>query len=689
MRFLLITFKETFAFYLFLPFSLTLHGQQLLDDFDRSDNATVGGSWIEEGISSSGAIVSNKLDFTTNSVTGQDYVYQDVSGLYTTTLDYSTNTVTWAFNISQNRLNPSGFDSGNYGIAFILGGTNSDFTIGNGYAVLFGQDGDSDPIRLVYYTGGLDLNSNLTDIISGNDYDTEHLSIRVTFNPIGDNWSLFVESGISFSDPTTALTQIGSTTSNAIYTALALDFVGCYYNHNSVANKRVQFEDVYIPSTPTVKEEPNNHPTSFAISTSTATTVTLTWTDARGTVTPDFYLIKGSASSFVAINDPMDGTFESDATFVQYIAQGTQIATISELSASTNYYFQIYSYSNTGTNVNYKTDGLLQQTSGSTIVLPAAWINELHYENIGVDADEFVEVAIRFPSSYTLSDFIVTLYNGVDGTSYDTKTLDVYTVGTTANNFTLYTYNYTNNGIAIQNGEPDGLALSYEGVLIQLLSYEGIFTAIDGVAIGTLSTDIGVDQRSAPLNGSSLCLSGIGNVYDDFTWAVSIGSNTLGTENLVQALPVKLVSFNVSKSNNSDELMLEWQTATELNNDYFKIQRSRDGYIFNDIGKVNGAGTSSQLLNYSFLDNRPLNGANYYRLIQFDFDGAFKYSKIRHIDINKHTSSIVLYPNPISRDFVLAFDEQNNCVYNLRIYNSKGILVISRKFQRLEKKKKN
>jgi len=163
-----------------------------------------------------------------------------------------------------------------------------------------------------------------------------------------------------------------------------------------------------------------------------------------------------------------------------------------------------------------------------------AWINEIHYSDIGTDTNEFVEVVIQNPGSYSLSDFGVYLYNGNNGESYDTKTLDQFTAGTTINGFTIYYFMYPTNGI--QNGEPDGLALAYNDVLIpgQFLSYEGAFQGVGGPADGIMSVDIGVLEGGEP-DGSSLQLSGSGSYYADFTWQPP-AAETHGVENNDQDL---------------------------------------------------------------------------------------------------------------------------------------------------------
>lgn len=146
-----------------------------------------------------------------------------------------------------------------------------------------------------------------------------------------------------------------------------------------------------------------------------------------------------------------------------------------------------------------------------------AWINEIHYDDYGVDTNEFIEVVIDNPGSYSLTDFAVVLYNGNNGKAYDTVTIDQYTVGATELEFTFYYFFYATNGI--QNGVSDGLALVYDNTVIpgQFLSYEGTLTAIDGPAIGMTTVDIGVAEAGEE-EGLSLQLSGVGLEYSNFTW---------------------------------------------------------------------------------------------------------------------------------------------------------------------------
>lgn len=181
--------------------------------------------------------------------------------------------------------------------------------------------------------------------------------------------------------------------------------------------------------------------------------------------------------------------------------------------------------------------GLLAFLVPAQLFAQNAWINEFHYDNSGTDADEFIEIVVENPGSYTLSNFSVVLYNGNNGASYDTKTLDLFTAGATVGNFKFYYYNYTANGGSIQNGAPDGMALAYSGTLIagQFLSYEGTLTATDGPASGLTSVDIGVFESSTTPAGFSLQLGGTGSTYSAFAWQTE-AQNTMGVINNNQDL---------------------------------------------------------------------------------------------------------------------------------------------------------
>ena len=110
------------------------------------------------------------------------------------------------------------------------------------------------------------------------------------------------------------------------------------------------------------------------------------------------------------------------------------------------------------------------------------------------------------------------------------------------------------------------------------------------------------------------------------------------------ALPVTWLSFTAMPENKF--VLLEWKTAFESNSSRFEIERSINSFEFNKIGSVNAAGNSTSILQYSFTDNLPFKGINYYRLKQIDLDGLLTFSEIRKVEMETNKSIFILYNNP-------------------------------------------
>lgn len=92
------------------------------------------------------------------------------------------------------------------------------------------------------------------------------------------------------------------------------------------------------------------------------------------------------------------------------------------------------------------------------------------------------------------------------------------------------------------------------------------------------------------------------------------------------ALPVELISFTGMKTANGN--LLNWTTATEIDNSHFDVQVSDDGVVWRTIGTVQGNGTSMDEHNYGYLDQHASGSVHYYRLKQVDFDGSYAYSEV-------------------------------------------------------------
>ncbi len=130
---------------------------------------------------------------------------------------------------------------------------------------------------------------------------------------------------------------------------------------------------------------------------------------------------------------------------------------------------------------------------------------------------------------------------------------------------------------------------------------------------------------------------------------------TLASTDPANPLPVELLNFTGSTINN--ENYLSWETATEVNNDYFEVERSTDGKTFTTLGRIDGGGTLPSGASYSYIDKSPVAGRNYYRLKQVDFNGAVTYGDKLVILTNdevQQTEKLDFYiaPNPTTYDHI-------------------------------------
>jgi hypothetical protein len=166
----------------------------------------------------------------------------------------------------------------------------------------------------------------------------------------------------------------------------------------------------------------------------------------------------------------------------------------------------------------------------------SVFINELHYDNAGADTGEAIEIA--GPAGTDLTGWSLVLYNGANGTVYNTTALSTVLPNIGSSAYGVTTISYPSNGI--QNGSPDGIALvDSTNAVQQFLSYEGSFAAVGGAASGMTSKNIGVSESSSTPAGFSLQLTGTGTKYEDFSWATA-GPDTFGAFNFGQTFPASV-----------------------------------------------------------------------------------------------------------------------------------------------------
>lgn len=144
-------------------------------------------------------------------------------------------------------------------------------------------------------------------------------------------------------------------------------------------------------------------------------------------------------------------------------------------------------------------------------------------------------------------------------------------------------------------------------------------------------------------------------------------------------LPIKLISF---KGGNKDDYnLLQWKTASEINNDYFSVERSDDGVEFIEIRKVQGAGNSNSIMKYDYRDQDFSNNIQYYRLKQVDFNGTYTYSSTIALtnEIDPFTVSNI-YPNPSENVFNYDIYSISEDLISIEIINHIGLVVKKKDF---------
>lgn len=179
------------------------------------------------------------------------------------------------------------------------------------------------------------------------------------------------------------------------------------------------------------------------------------------------------------------------------------------------------------------------------------------------------------------------------------------------------------------------------------------------------------------LLNSALSTDWIATEYNNQNNASSFISVTeeLSATDLCLILPIELGIFNAQATENQ-RVILTWNTFSELNNDYFDVQRGQDGLDWEVIDVVSGAGNSIQEIQYNSIDYSPGRGTNYYRIRQVDFNGQYTYSPIRIVSPIT-TSRISVYPNP-TNDFVFIENSKNELNSSLGIYNELGQSMLKR-----------
>jgi hypothetical protein len=144
-------------------------------------------------------------------------------------------------------------------------------------------------------------------------------------------------------------------------------------------------------------------------------------------------------------------------------------------------------------------------------------------------------------------------------------------------------------------------------------------------------------------------------------------------------LPVQFIS--IGATNNNNNIVVQWQMANEINNSFYRIERSADGRNFTSIGIMK---TLSNLAgHYSWTDSKPLQGNNYYRIKSIDNTGKIIYSSIASASVKENRGlQNFVYPNPVvNRSMNIHLNNERSGAYSVQLINALGQVVFTEQLQ--------
>lgn len=208
----------------------------------------------------------------------------------------------------------------------------------------------------------------------------------------------------------------------------------------------------------------------------------------------------------------------------------------------------------------------------------------------------------------------------------------------------------------------------------KLIEYNNDGTINNGFGnIGTVVTTLpGINA-----SGQTSLIQTDGKIVVAGNTTINSKSNFVIARYNLTTLPLHLLTFTAKRANNTN--LLNWTTAQEVNTDRFEIERSSNSREFSKLGVVKAGNTT-----YTFTDNNPLKGVNYYRLKMMDKDGQFTYSPIRSLTINNSQLTIAIFPNPAHNKLQLQIESDKKVALKMDIITQDGKVVLSSNISAVE-----
>ncbi len=194
--------------------------------------------------------------------------------------------------------------------------------------------------------------------------------------------------------------------------------------------------------------------------------------------------------------------------------------------------------------------------------------------------------------------------------------------------------------------------------------------AYDGKIYANLYRNVNVEIINDPNLAGVACNVTAQNVGN---WARAGGiSDPVQYATPLNVLPITLMNFDAFNLN-SNSNKIEWETASEINNDFFTVERSSNMSDWEIVEIVSGAGNSNKVNSYYVPDYNPYQ-LTYYRLKQTDYDGKFTYSRVTTVNNTKGLNDISIYPNPTTGEVNIEWDLPLNTI---EIFDARSKLIFS------------
>ncbi|TXB65246.1 T9SS type A sorting domain-containing protein [Vicingus serpentipes] len=620
------------------------------------------------------AISSGELNHNLSGVSGTSYIFHDLGVQDLTTSDFE-----WSFCMRNGNWDPSG---SNYFGYYLISDGSDFFGTPNGYTVGVNLTGTSDLITLYRVDAGV-YTAIITSAYDWN--STDDVCIRITRTSAGI-WQLYYDSG---SGETSAGTQTDIDYTSGQYT-------GGLFEFSTTRAGELWIDDVSIcgstPPTNTITTgSVSGSPFSVQCAVSDNGTVAFTSTDTFGAGNVYTAQLSDGSGNF---GSPINiGTLVSTAnsgTINFTIPGGTPNGANYKIRVISSNPYVIGSESSTFT-INL-TDGHCAPPHITSVLFNGCdpvgcggeGRSEIVFANTGansvlVNSANFDLIYPAFPA-YDLLGTVVS-NNSTITTMNDSAACG--TVFYDANGQTLppnSTMLLVSSSICAEVNF-DWSGLCGQGPIYVVFGQSAASTGDtwhDSGNFGNSSgtKDFDLDITATDGNTYSYTYSYTSSNQGDGEFATfsstSPGGNAVSVGVLAdcnvttEVLPIKLLFFKGKKTVYGN--LLEWTTTTEINNDYFTLERAEDGFNFNEIGIINGAGNSSTNQYYQFTDDRITNPINYYRLKQTDFNGEYSYSNT--IALSTDLSNMIYYNNTSKK--IEIGDIENGTV---SIYNIQGQLI--------------